>query len=109
MPPIAFIDAMLRRETFDTNVRGLQEAVDEMLYRTKPAQKEGVVVVREQGKGRTGMRRGAGGLTKEEIVGALGRNGGSVSGAARVLGVTRQSLYRAMERVGVKGKGFASG
>jgi two-component system nitrogen regulation response regulator GlnG/two-component system response regulator HydG len=110
VPPIAFIDAMLRRETFAGNVRELQEAVDEMLYRTKPPPGDGVTVVREQGEGsgRDGAdgdeARGRG-LTKQEIEGALERQGGSVSGAARVLGVTRQSLYRAMQRVGVKGKG----
>jgi hypothetical protein len=35
VPPIAFIEAMLRQETFETNVRGLQDAVDEMLPPTK--------------------------------------------------------------------------
>ncbi len=108
VPPITFIDAMLRREAFDKNVRELQEAVDEMLFKTKPPPGDGVVVVREQGAGEEGEdgneARGRA-LTKQEIEGALERQGGSVAGAARVLGVTRQSLYRAMQRVGVKGKG----
>jgi two-component system nitrogen regulation response regulator GlnG/two-component system response regulator HydG len=105
VPPIAFIEALLRRETFEGNVRTLQEAVDEMLYRTKPPPGDGRVVVREHAAGEDGEEARGRALTKQEIEGALERQRGSVSGAARVLGVTRQSFYRAMERVGVKGKG----
>jgi len=105
VPPVMFIEKMLSQEAFEGNVRGLQEAVGEMLFESKPAQQGGVVLVRDQGDGEGEDEARGSRLTKAEMEAALGRYAGRVSAAARELGVTRQSLYRAMERVGVKAKG----
>jgi two-component system nitrogen regulation response regulator GlnG/two-component system response regulator HydG len=105
VPPVGFIEELVKRQSFDGNVRDLVGAVDQMLFETMPAQGGGDVRVRgevdrdddpDEARGRK--------LTKGEIEWALGKYGGNVSAAARQLDVSRQSLYRAMERVGIRGR-----
>jgi transcriptional regulator of acetoin/glycerol metabolism len=102
---MAFIAELLRRETLDGNVRDVIAAVKHMIFETTPAQSGGDVRVRQESDPGEGdeidAARGKR-LTQGEIEWALGRYAGNVSAAARALGVTRQTLYRAMERVGVR-------
>ena len=100
VPPVWFIEELMKRECFDGNVRDLWLAVSPMLFATTPAQAGGDVQVRQvvedasEGRGRA--------LARGEIEWALGKHAGNVSAAARELGVSRQALYRAMGRVGVR-------
>lgn len=107
VPPFSFIEDLMKRESFDGNVRDLSDAVSKMLFDTTPAQQGGEVQVRgsddadrddpDEVRGRD--------LKKEEIEWALGKHANNVSAAAANLGVSRASLYRAMERVGVRRSG----
>jgi DNA-binding NtrC family response regulator len=104
VPPVAFIVDLLTRETLDGNVRDVIAAVKQMIFETTPPQGGGDVRVRQESDPGEGdeidAARGKK-LTQGEIDWALGKYAGNVSAAARALGVTRQTLYRAMERVGV--------
>ena len=105
VPPFSFIEDLMKRESFDGNVRDLVGAVSQMLFDTTPAQDGGEVHVRGDGDRDDPDEARGRKLTKAEIEWALGKHGDNVSAAARQLGVTRPSLYRAMERVGVRKSG----
>jgi two-component system response regulator HydG len=108
VPPVGFIAELIKRPVLDGNVRDVMAAVSQMLFETTPAQGGGEVRVRQEsdpGEGDEIDDARGNKLTKAEIEWALGKNAGNVSAAARALGVTRQTLYRAMERVGVRGRG----
>src|SRR5262249_50362784 len=79
--------------------------IDAPAIETTPAQDGGEVHVgSHDGRNDPDEARGRK-LRKADIEWALGKHGDNVSAAARQLGVTRPSLYRAMERVGVRKNG----
>ena len=107
VPPVGFIAELIKRPVLDGNVRDVMAAVSQMLFETTPAQGGGEVRVRQEsdpGEGDEIDEARGKKLEKGEIEWALGKNAGNVSAAARALGVTRQTLYRAMERVGVRAR-----
>ena len=106
VPPVAFMEELMLRRSFDGNVRDLLSAVSTMLYETAPVQGGGEGEARVPTPSAADEPYDAKGrvLTKEQIEWALGKHGGNVSAAARELDVTRPSLYRAMERVGLRGR-----
>jgi hypothetical protein len=101
VPPASFIEELVRRPSFDGNVRDVVNAVTEMLFDSVPAQ-----------GGRSGSTsappaapasdEGGTRLTKQDIEWLLTKHAGNVSAAAKEAGMTRPSFYRAMERTGVK-------
>jgi two-component system nitrogen regulation response regulator GlnG/two-component system response regulator HydG len=123
VPPMWFVERLMRQEAFDGNVRDLLAAVNVLLEVGSGAGEQAWASARaEAGASAAGEREGAGGgsesaggggsganddargagLTKDEVEWCLAKTGGNVSAAAKAAGVSRPAFYRAMKRVGVK-------
>jgi DNA-binding NtrC family response regulator len=120
VPPVWFVERLMRQETYEGNVRDLIAAVNQLLEQATPppgpagAKAGGAETAgagagsKDAGEAREGAGDEARGalLTKDEVEWCLARTGGNVSAAAKAAGVSRPAFYRAMSRLGVKrGKG----
>jgi two-component system response regulator HydG len=103
VPPASFIEELVRRPSFDGNVRDVVNAVTDMLFDAAPPQ-GGTSGSPSARPAAPAADEGGAHLTKQDIEWLLTKHAGNVSAAANEAKTTRQSFYRAMERTGVKEK-----
>jgi transcriptional regulator with GAF, ATPase, and Fis domain len=104
--------AALKRHGFPGNVRELANEVSRAVALTRdgmPVGREvlsegltqGVAGPHERG-GDTGLREAVGDAERQVVEAALARAGGNFTQAARDLGISRQGLYKMLDRLGIR-------
>jgi two-component system nitrogen regulation response regulator GlnG/two-component system response regulator HydG len=104
VPPVAFVLELMRRPSFDGNVRDLESAMWDLFFRSAPPQVRAELDKPPRPGAAANEDERSLQLTAAEVQWCLRKTGGNVSAAAKLAGMSRPAFYRALERVGMKGE-----